>query len=70
MQKFIAEFDAIMKECEAVSFTLPDNMKAIILNIATGMSKSEKSNVATLVNMESKLGDCYDQMKTAFRKRC
>jgi len=59
-----------MKECEAVAFTLPDNMKAIILNIATGMSKSEKSNVATLVNMESKLGDCYDQMKTAIRKIC
>ena len=33
VQKFIAEFDAVMKESEAVGLILPDNWKAIILQI-------------------------------------
>jgi hypothetical protein len=68
VQKFIAEFDAIMKESEAVGLILPDNWKAIILQIAAGLTKSEKNNVATMVNMDSKLEDCYMQMKSAIRK--
>jgi len=62
VQKFIAEFDSVMKESR------PDNWKAIIPQIAAGMSKSERNNLATLVNMDSKQEDCYMQMKAAIRK--
>ncbi len=68
VQQFKAEFDAIMKVSEAVGLILPDNWKAIILQIAAGMSKAEKNNVATMVNMDSKQEDCYMQMKAAIRK--
>ncbi len=68
VQLFIAQFDSILKGSEAVGLILPDNWKAIMLQIAAGLSKQEKNNVATLVNMDSKMGDCYMQMKTAIRK--
>jgi len=68
VQQFIAEFDAIMKESKVVGLNLPDNWKAIILQIAAGLTKAEKNNVATMVNMDSKMSDCYMQMKAAIRK--
>jgi len=68
IQVFIAQFDEIMKESEALGLVLPDNWKAIMLQIGAGLSKQEKNNVATMVNMDSKMGDCYMQMKMAIRK--
>jgi hypothetical protein len=68
IQVYIAQFDEIMKESEALGLNLPDNWKAIMLQIGAGLSKQEKNNVATLVNMDSKMGDCYMQMKMAIRK--
>jgi hypothetical protein len=68
IQVFIAEFDAIMKESESVGLILPDNWKAIMLQILAGLTKQEKNNVATMVNMESKTENVYMQMKTALRK--
>jgi hypothetical protein len=65
---FIAQFDKIMKESEALGLVLPDNWKAIMLQIGAGLSKQEKNNVARMVNMDSKMGDCYMQMKMAIRK--
>jgi len=57
-----------MKESEALGLVLPDNWKAIMLQIGAGLSKQEQNNVATMINMDSKMGDCYMQMKTAIRK--
>jgi len=68
IQVFIAQFDEIMKESEALGLVLPDNWKAIMLQIGAGLSKQEQNNVATMINMDSKMGDCYMQMKTAIRK--
>ena len=68
IQVYIAQFDEIMKESEALGLVLPDNWKAIMLQIGAGLSKQEKNNVTTMVNMDSKLGDCYMQMKMAIRK--
>ena len=44
---FIAQFDEIMKESEALGLVLPDNWKAIMLQIGAGLSKQEQNNVAT-----------------------
>ena len=57
-----------MKESEALGLVLPDNWKAIMLQIGAGLSKQEQNNVVTMINNDSKMGDCYMQMKTAIRK--
>jgi len=33
-----------------------------MLQIGAGLSKQEKNNVATMINMDSKMGDCYMKM--------
>ncbi len=68
VQVYIALFDKVMKDSEALGLNMPDNWKAIMLQIGACLNKQEKNNVATLVNMDSKLNDCYMQMKSAIRK--
>ncbi len=68
VQAFMAEFDEIMKEAEALGLNLPDNWKAILLHAATGLTKAERNNIAMLVDMDSQMSDCYMQMKSAIRK--
>jgi hypothetical protein len=70
VQVYIAQFDEVMKDSEALGLNMPDNWKAIMLQIGACLNKQEKTNIATLVNMDSKMSDCYMQMKSAIRKVC
>jgi hypothetical protein len=68
IQVFISQFDAVIKQCESVGLVLPDNWKAIMIHIAAGLSKLEENSIATMVNLDSKNDDVYQQMKMAIRK--
>ena len=65
---FIFQYEAVVKQCEAVGLVVLYQWKAIFLQIGAQLTREEKISIATLVEIESKKGDIYLQMKTAITK--